>query len=249
MQAAVRVLTRNGCEVAVPVGQGCCGALNIHSGDLEYGRRMARRNIDIFLAAGVDRIVVASAGCGSTMKEYHELLKNDPQYADKARRFSQLTVDITELLASLPLDPPKTRLERRVTYQDPCHLAHAQRITVAPRAILKSIPGLELVEMEHASMCCGAAGIYSVVQPNLSRRVLASKLRNIVATGAEAVVTANPGCMLQIEQGLRMMRAPGKVYHVVDILDEAYRAEALLTSATETPTVGHCTYNAPTRLI
>ena len=195
---------------------------------------MARRNIDVFLAAGVDRIVVASAGCGSTMKEYPELLKNVPEYADKARRFSALTVDITELLVALPFNPPKARLARHVTYQDPCHLAHAQRITEPPRTILKSIPGLELVEMEHPTMCCGAAGIYSVVQRELSGKVLASKLRDIAATGAEGVVTANPGCMIQIEQGLRLMGIPGKVCHVVDILDEAYRAEASTKLPTET---------------
>jgi glycolate oxidase iron-sulfur subunit len=225
MWAAVRVLTRNGCDVVVPVGQGCCGALNLHSGDLEFGRRMARRNIDVFLAAGVDRIVVASAGCSSAMKEYSELLKDDPHYAEKARGFSQMTVDITELLVDLPLDPPKAQLAQRVTYQDPCHLAHAQRITVAPRAILKAIPGLELVEMENPAMCCGGAGIYWMVQQELSRQILDRKLENIAATGVETVVTANPGCVLQIERGLASRGIPGKVCHVVDLLDQAYQAE------------------------
>jgi Fe-S oxidoreductase len=227
MHAAVRVLTRNGCDVVVPVGQGCCGALNLHSGDLETGRQLARRNIDVFLDAGVDRIVTASAGCGSSMKEYHELLENDPQYADKARRFSELTEDITEFLVSLPLDPPKARLERRVTYQDPCHLAHAQRITQEPRAILKAIPGLQLVEMEQSAMCCGSAGFYSLVQPDLAGKILDSKLKNVLATGVDQVITANPGCMMQIEMGLHQHGVPGKVLHVVDILDEAYQAEAV----------------------
>jgi len=222
MEAAVRVLTRNGCDVVVPVGQGCCGGLNIHSGDLEYGRRMARRNIDVFLAAGVDRIVVASAGCGSAMKEYDDLLAGDPQYAEKSHRFSRLTKDITELLVSLPFDPPKGRLERKVTYQDPCHLAHAQRETAAPRAILKSIPGLELVEMEHSTMCCGAAGVYSLVQPGLAGKILASKMKDVEATGADQVVTANPGCSMQLEQGLRLKGIKARVPHVVDLLDEAY---------------------------
>ena len=225
MEAAVRVLTRNGCDVLVPVGQGCCGALNIHGGDLEYGRRMARRNIDVFLTAGVDRIVVASAGCGSAMKEYHELLANDPIYLEKARQFSRLTLDITELLVSLPFEPPSAAITRRVTYQDPCHLAHAQRVTAPPREILNSIPGLELVEMEEASMCCGAAGLYSVLQKELAGEILARKMAHIAATGAQQVVTANPGCMMQIEQGLRSSGQPGRVVHVVDVLDEAYRAE------------------------
>ena len=225
MEAAVRVLTRNGCDVVVPQGQGCCGALNIHGGDLEYGRSMARRNIDVFLDSGVDRIVTASAGCGSAMKEYHQLLSDDPGYAEKAQRFSELTADITEFLTSLPLEPPKGEISRRVTYQDPCHLAHAQRVSEAPREVLRSIPGLELVEMEEASMCCGAAGLYAVLQKDLAGRILDRKMGHIAATGAEQVVTANPGCMMQIEQGLRSLGKPARVVHVVDVLDEAYRAE------------------------
>ncbi|MFQ6026412.1 MAG: (Fe-S)-binding protein [Dehalococcoidia bacterium] len=225
MHAAVRVLTRNGCDVVVSKGQGCCGALNLHAGDLELTRRMARRNIDALMVAGVDRIVTASAGCGSNMKEYQELLKHDPEYAEKARRFSELTVDITEFLADLPLDPPKARLERRITFQDPCHLAHAQRITQQPRTLLQAIPGVELVEMEQSAMCCGGAGIYSTVQPQLAEKILASKLRHIAAANVDQVVTANPGCMMQIEQGLHRSGVCGKVLHVVDLLDEAYRLE------------------------
>lgn len=225
MDAAVRVLTRNGCDVVVPVGQGCCGALNVHSGDLEYGRSMARHNIDVFLAAGVDRIVVASAGCGSAMKEYHQLLANDETYAAKAEQFSRLAQDITELLVSLPFEPPEGPVHRKITYQDPCHLAHAQRITAAPRQILSSIPGLELVEMEEAAMCCGAAGLYSVSEPELARQILDRKMEYIAATGAAQVVTANPGCMMQLERGLRSMGNSSSVVHVVDVLDEAYQAE------------------------
>jgi Fe-S oxidoreductase len=225
MEAAVRVLTRNGCDVAVTPSQGCCGALNLHAGDLELGRRLARRNIDAFLAAGVDRVITASAGCGSSMKEYDELLKDDPEYAEKARRFSELTEDITEFLAALPLEPPRASVERRVTYQDPCHLAHAQRITQAPRAILTSIPGVELVEMEQSAMCCGSAGFYSLVQPSLAGQILETKLGNVTAASAEMVVTANPGCMMQIETGLRARGNGTPVVHVVDLLDEAYRAE------------------------
>ncbi len=225
MEAAVRVLTRNGCDVVVPPGQGCCGALNIHGGDLEYGRDMARRNIDVFLEAGVDRIVTASAGCGSAMKEYHQLLADDPEYGEKARRFSELTLDITEFLTSLPLETPKAAVSRKVTYQDPCHLAHAQRVTEAPREVLRCIPGLELVEMEEAAMCCGAAGLYAVLQKGLAGKILDRKMGHIAATGAEQVVTANPGCMMQIEQGLRSLGKPARVVHVVDVLDEAYRAE------------------------
>ena len=232
MRAAVRVLTRNGCNVSVPTGQVCCGALNLHAGDLETARRLARRNIDVFLAGGADRpgyrIVTASAGCGSNMKEYGELLKHDPEYAEPARRFAELTVDITEFLAELPLDPPRGAVNRRITYQDPCHLAHAQRITRQPRAVLGAIPGLELVEMEASAMCCGGAGFYSMVQPELSGQILDTKVGNVAATGAEQVVTANPGCILQIEQGLASSGCPAagrRVAHVVELLDEAYGGE------------------------
>ena len=225
MEAAVRTLTRNGCEVAVPKGQGCCGALNLHAGDLEAGRAMARKNIDAFLSTGADRIVTCSAGCGSTMKEYHELLKDDPEYAEKARRASDMTQDITEFLVELPFRQPEANLQRTVTYQDPCHLAHAQRISAAPRAILRGIPGVALTEMENSSMCCGGAGVYSAVQPVLSGRILSRKLDSIASTGADEVITANPGCMLQLEQGLRAAGEDTAVRHVVDILDEAYRLE------------------------
>lgn len=226
MEATVRTLTRNGCEVAVPPGQGCCGALNLHAGDLETGRAMARRNIDSFLASRADRIVTCSAGCGSTMKEYEELLKDDAEYAAKARQASEMTQDITEFLAELPFRPPDANLQRTVTYQDPCHLAHAQRISAAPRAILRGIPGVTLVEMENSAMCCGGAGVYSAVQPLLSQRILSRKLDAIAVTGADEVITANPGCMLQLEQGLRAAGQRKPVRHVVDLLDEAYRLEA-----------------------
>ena len=225
MNATVRVLTRNGCEVAVPRGQGCCGALNSHAGDLQTAREMARRNIDALLSTDADRIVTCSAGCGSAMKEYHELLKDDADYAEKARQASEMTRDITQFLVELPFRRPLAHLDRTVTYQDPCHLAHAQRITAAPRAILQAIPGVHLQEMENASMCCGGAGIYSAVQPTLSRRILSRKVEAITGSGAAETITANPGCMLQLEQGLRAAGQETPVRHVVDLLDEAYRLE------------------------
>jgi glycolate oxidase iron-sulfur subunit len=211
--------------VSVPPRQGCCGALNLHAGDLETGRAMARRNIDTFLATGADRIVTCSAGCGSSMKEYQELLKDDSEYADKARQACEITRDITELLLELPFRRPMAHLDRQVTYQDPCHLAHAQRISAAPRTILQSITGVRLQEMENPAMCCGGAGIYSAVQPMLSRRILSRKVEAIMETEAEEALTANPGCMLQLEQGLRAAGQDTPVRHVVDILDEAYRLE------------------------
>ena len=228
-EATARLLARAGCQVWVPERQVCCGALLVHAGDRETARRLARRNIDAFLSLEPDAIIVNAAGCGSTMKEYGELLAADPEYAEKARRFSSLVRDITEFLADptgvcLPMEPPAARLEQRVTYQDSCHLVHGQGVRSAPRALLSVVPGLELVEMEGADRCCGSAGIYNVTQREMSLRLLAEKVEAIRATGAGLVVTANPGCMLQIETGLRLHGVPGRVAHVVEVLDDAYRA-------------------------
>ncbi len=221
-EATVRVLTRNGLEVVAPPGQGCCGALHAHSGDRPTARALARRNIDAFLETEVDAVVVNSAGCGSTMKEYPQLLADDLDYAEKAKRLAGLVKDVTELLAELPLEAPSGPLEVSVTYQDPCHLAHAQRISRAPRDLLAAIPGLRLVEMEHADRCCGSAGVYSLTHRQMSLDLLDGKMREIAATGAEVIATANPGCMVQLEAGLRRHRLPGRVAHVVELLDEAY---------------------------
>ncbi len=225
MDAAVRVLTRNGCEVVVPADQGCCGALNTHGGERDAARDMARRNIDTFLGAGVDAVVTASAGCGASMKEYDVLLCDDPAYADKATRFSEMVQDITEFLASLPVESPKTPLNVQVTYQDSCHLAHAQRLTAPPRTVLGAIPGLELVEMEHSDRCCGAGGAYQLTQREMSGQLRTHKLEDAIATGAKIIATANPGCMMQMELGAKQAGVAIKVCHVVDLLDEAYRGE------------------------
>ncbi len=221
-EATVRVLARNGCDVAVPRGQGCCGALHTHAGERETARALARRNIDVFLSAGVEAVVVNAAGCGVTMKEYADLLKDDPAYAEKARRFSALVRDVSEYLAALPLQPPTLEMRARVTYQDSCHLAHAQRIKDAPRAVLRSIPGLTLVEMEASDMCCGAGGMYNVVHRDLSRQILARKIERAAAVQPEVIATANPGCMLQLQMGARRHGLRVRVAHVVELLDEAY---------------------------
>ncbi|MBO54405.1 MAG: hypothetical protein CL886_01975 [Dehalococcoidia bacterium] len=226
MEATVRVLVRNGCDVVVPVGQVCCGALNLHSGDLKLGRALAKKNIDIFIESNVDVIVTSSAGCGSSMKEYSELLSDDPDYGEKAMWFSSITKDVTEFLVDLPWEPPLHELNRKITYQDPCHLAHAQRIMDAPRKLLRSIKGVELIEMKQSTMCCGSAGFYSMVQPELSHKILHTKMRNIADTDANQIVTANPGCMMQLENGLLDLNGEQTVVHVVDILDEAYALEA-----------------------
>ncbi len=224
-EATVRVLTRNGCDVAVPAGQGCCGALHTHAGEREMARRLARRNIDAFLEAGVEAVIVNAAGCGSTMKEYGDLLKDDPACAEKAKRFSALVRDVSEFLAALPFEPPAGKLDVRVTYQDSCHLAHAQRIKDAPRALLRAIPGLRLVEMEAADMCCGAGGLYNVTHPDLSGKILARKMECAAAAEPQVIATANAGCMLQLYQGARRHNLPGvRIAHVIELLDEAYRS-------------------------
>ncbi len=226
MEATVRVLTRNGCEVHVPAAQTCCGSLNLHGGDLDGGRAMARRNIDAFLAAGVDVVLSASAGCGVSMKEYADLFRDDPVYLPRAERLAAMTQDITEFLAALPVDPPRAAVPMRVTYQDSCHLVHAQRMSAQPRALLASVPGLELVEMEHPDRCCGAGGSYQLTQREMSGQLRAHKLEDAAATGAETIATANPGCMVQLALGASEAGLPVRVCHVVDLLDEAYQREA-----------------------
>ena len=220
--ATVRVLSRNGCEVVLPRVQGCCGALHTHSGEREGARDLARRNIDAFLAADVEAIVVNSAGCGSTMKEYRELLRDDPVYAKKAERFSALVKDVHEYLASLPLVAPAGRVEARVTYQDSCHLVYAQRVKDAPRKVLAAIPGLEFVEMENADMCCGAAGVYNITHRDLSNQILAHKMEHAAAVKPQVIATANPGCMLQLRMGAEGAGLDVRVAHVIELLDEAY---------------------------
>jgi glycolate oxidase iron-sulfur subunit len=224
LEAAVRVLARNGVEAHLTKGQGCCGALNAHAGELESAREMARRNIDSFLLAEPDAIVVASAGCGSTMKEYDELFHADPEYLAKAERVSSLTRDIHEFLDALPLIAPTGRLDCTVTYQDACHLASAQRITAAPRKLLDSIPGLKRVELAESSLCCGSAGAYSISEQEMSARLGRRKASNVVESGAEIVATGNPGCALQMTNYLRDADSPVKIRYVVELLDESYAA-------------------------
>ena len=225
MEAAVRVLTRNGCEVEVTEGQGCCGAIHSHVGDLDRARELARNNIDAFEARGVDAVIIASAGCGSRMKEYDHLLEGDPDYAERAAKFSAKVKDIHEYLVDLPFVPPTGTVDKRVTYQDSCHLANAQKITDAPRAILTSIPGVELVEMARSDVCCGAGGTYTITEREFSLRVLDSKMTNVGKTGADVLATANPSCVLQLQYGTQRYGPPVEIAYVTDLLDEAYQRE------------------------
>jgi glycolate oxidase iron-sulfur subunit len=221
-EATVRVLQKNACEVAIPRGQGCCGALHLHSGLREEARKLARRNIDAVLGGGFDAIVTNAAGCGSTLKEYGELLADDPEYAGKARQFSALVRDVTEFLVANVLNREMGWLDATATYQDSCHLAHGQKIRSAPRELLAAVPGLAFREMPLSDVCCGSAGIYNVVHNEMAMRVLARKMESVNATGAQIVATANPGCMLQLQAGVRLHGSGQRVMHVVEILDQAY---------------------------
>jgi glycolate oxidase iron-sulfur subunit len=223
-EATVRVLRRNGCDVVIPKGQGCCGALNVHNGETRMAKTMARRNIDAFLATGLDAVIVNAAGCGAAMKEYGHLLRDDPVYAEKAQRFSRLVKDASEFMVGLGLVVPRGRIEMVVTYQDPCHLAHGQRVRAQPRALLAAIPGLRVVEMEASDRCCGSAGIYNLTHPEMSQELLREKMGSIGATAAEAVVAPNPGCMLQLRYGAQRYGPALTVLHLVELLDRSYAA-------------------------
>lgn len=223
-EATVRVLQKNGCDVSIPNAQTCCGALHVHAGRPEEARELARRNIDALTGAGYDAIITNASGCGSTLKEYGELLEHDAAYADKARQFSALVKDISEFLASIELNLAMSELPITVTYQDSCHLAHGQRIRTAPRKLLEAVPGLTFREMPLADLCCGSAGIYNVVQNEMAMQILEKKMESVNSSGAEVIATANPGCILQLRAGARLHGKGQRVVHVVELLDEAYQA-------------------------
>ncbi len=226
-RATARVLAANGAQVTVPPGQGCCGALHAHGGDREGARALARQNIAAFEASGQDAIVVNAAGCGAMLKEYGHLLADDPAWATRAAAFAQRVRDFAEFLAAIGPVPPPGRVEATVTYQDPCHLAHAQRVRRQPRALLAQVPGLRLVEMAEADLCCGSAGVYNLTHPETATQLQARKLANVAATEAPVVVTANPGCLLQLRAGAARQGLRITVRHLADVLDEAYRATPL----------------------
>jgi len=224
-EATVRVLRKNGCDVTIPASQGCCGALHVHAGIRGQARQLARKNIDALLEGGFDAIITNAGGCGSTLKEYGELLEHDAEYAGKAKRFSGQVKDVNEFLASIELNPPMHVLPLTVTYQDSCHLAHGQKIRSAPRKLLASIPGLELREMQLSDLCCGSAGVYNVVHTGMAMSLLKKKMDSVNATGAPVIAASNPGCMLQLRAGVKKFGQGQRVAHVVEILDEAYRLE------------------------
>lgn len=217
--ATARVLQAEGCDVVVPRSQGCCGALSHHNGREAEAQKYARSLIDAFEAAGVDYVIVNAAGCGSTMKEYADLLSDDPAYRDRARAFSGKVRDISEILVELGPVATRHPLEISVAYHDACHLGHAQGVRAQPRELLRQIPGVELREIAEAELCCGSAGIYNILNPEPARELGDRKAANIVATGADLLVTANPGCLMQVSAAIERSGHPMGMVHTVEVLD------------------------------
>lgn len=221
--ATASVLAAEGCEVVIPHEQGCCGALMTHAGKLQEARASARRLIDTFEKASVDAIIVNAAGCGSNIKEYGYLLRDDPQYASRAETLASKCRDVSEVLAELEPRAPRHPVPLRVAYHDSCHLQHAQRVRMQPREILARIPGLELVEVPEAAICCGSAGIYSLVQPAAASELGRRKVENILSVEPDVLVTSNPGCLLQIASGLREAGRRIPTMHLVEVIDASIR--------------------------
>jgi len=225
-EATTRILKANGCRVDIPAGQTCCGALHEHAGFLGMARQLARKNVDALEDGSDAPIIVNAAGCGALLREYGELLQDDPKYAERAARLSARVKDITQFLAEGQI-VTGAPLRRRVTYDAPCHLYHAQREQTAPLKVLRAIPGLVLVPLRGSDRCCGSGGIYNFTHQEIAGDVLAEKLEAIRDAQAETVVTANPGCQMQLQAGVRIEGIPVNVAHVVELLDESYAAAGL----------------------
>jgi glycolate oxidase iron-sulfur subunit len=230
-EATVRVLQWNGCEVVVPPNQTCCGALHLHAGRKKEAQRLARQNVDALLDGGFDAIITNTAGCGCALKEYHELLEDAPAYAERAHAFSGKVKDVSEFLNSIGFRPPTREVNALVTYQDSCHLTHGQKLPGPPRKLLQSIPGIRFREMPFSDHCCGSAGIYNVLHTDMSMRLLRKKMANANSTEAEIITSANPGCLLQLEAGVRLHGNGQRVMHVIELLDEAYGGKEGLPQA------------------
>jgi len=226
-QATIRVLQRNGYEVLTPRRQTCCGAAHLHLGDIELARRLARRNIDIFLqyAGECEAIICNAGGCGVALKEYPQLLADDPRYASRAGHFAAQVQDVSEFLAAHLNVPPRGEVKVRATYSDSCHLRHGQKVIGQPRQLLRSIPGLELVELQAPDRCCGSAGVYNIAHVDTAAEVLDAKLADIAATGAGLIVTSNTGCHMQLLAGARRAGLDARVMHVVEVLEMSYAAD------------------------
>ena len=225
----VDALLANGCEVHTPPLQACCGSLSGHNGEPELARRLARRNLDTFDFGKLDAIITNAAGCGSHLKSYGALLAADLVYSKRAAEWSRKCKDVHEFLVEIGFRAPKAapaglQLDK-LTYHEACHLCHGQKITVQPRKILKSIPGLKLTELTESTWCCGSAGIYNIVQPEMSQKLITRKLKHIDSTKATVVATANPGCHLQLFNGAKLQKRTFQVRHPISLLAAAYRAE------------------------
>jgi glycolate oxidase iron-sulfur subunit len=225
-QATVRVLSINGYRVLAPVAQRCCGALQAHAGELDKARELARHAITVFEATKAEWIVVNSAGCGATMKTYGHLLADDAAFATRAARFSDRVRDISEILAAKPLRQPLKPMPIRVAYDDPCHLLHGQKVSAPPRDILRQIPQLQLVDVPESDWCCGSAGIYNLVHPDMARTLLDRKIAHLASVQPQMVATGNPGCILQLRQGVARHGLNIKIVHPVEILAQAYEGMA-----------------------
>lgn len=224
-EATIRVLQRNGCEVVLPKSQNCCGALQVHAGDRDTAKMLARQNIDAFLSTDIDAIIVNAAGCGAALKEYEELLKSDPAYHGKAEIFSAKIRDVSQFIHDLGLIPPNASLDVTVTYHDACHLAHAQGVRAEPRQLLASIPGVRMADLPDADRCCGSAGIYNITNPELAGALLDRKMNDIPG-GCDMVAMGNPGCMMQFNVGVVRHGRQEKIVHTIQLLDWAYQKEA-----------------------
>jgi glycolate oxidase iron-sulfur subunit len=220
-RATIRVLQANGCEVVVPADQACCGALAAHAGVREVARDLAQRNFSAFDPDDFDAIINNASGCGSMLKEYPLLFTADPDQEARAKKFSAKVRDVNEFLAELGLSAPLKSVAARVTYQDSCHLVHGQKISAAPRELIRAIPGVEFVEMPMSEQCCGSAGVYNVTENKTSMELLDLKMDAVKQTQAQIVVTANPGCILQLRAGAAMRKTGQEVLHVVELLDRA----------------------------
>ncbi len=226
-RATARVLAAEGCEVMIPQNQGCCGALLLHAGLEEDAAALARRFIDAFepSLAAVDAIVINAAGCGSTLKEYGHLLRDDPAYAARAEALAAKCRDISEVLADLEPLAPRHPVPMRVAYHDACHLQHAQGISAEPRRVLATVPELDVCEVPEGGLCCGSAGIYNLVEPEAADALGRRKAGNILSTGADAVVSSNPGCLLQLGSALERQGRALRTMHLVEIVDASIRGE------------------------
>ena len=230
-EATTRVLAAEGCDVVIPPGQGCCGALMVHAGLEDDAIGMAKRLIDAFADVEVDTIVTNAAGCGSTLKEYGHLLRDEPDYAARAASLAAKCRDISEVLAELSPRAPRHPIPLTVAYHDACHLQHAQQVSAEPRQVLSTIPGLEVREIPESGLCCGSAGIYNLVEPEAASQLGARKAKNVQSTGAAAIVSSNPGCLLQLQSSMRENRegsAPiPRMYHLVEMVDASIRGTGL----------------------